>query len=271
MLSSQCEMPEFDLPPVIETALGVEFKPLQAWDMPHFGLFWDRIREDFPQYAVQPPMASQIEAFGPTAPQPRLDIQLMSRPEVRCWFFHSDADRLIQVQRDRFIHNWRKAGDQKYPRYSEIKPKFQDGWARFRDFLAGEALGTPEVVQCEVTYINHIDIERGWRSMADLADIVSPWSGQSTDGFLPIPEGVQVVSTYLIPDNKGRLHVTLQPAIRLSDLRQVLQLTLTARGAPRESDTAAILEWLDLGHEWVVRGFADFTSERMHALWKRRR
>jgi uncharacterized protein (TIGR04255 family) len=263
--------PEFEQPPVIETALGVEFKPIERWDIPHFGLFWERIRGDFPQYGVQPPLGSQIEMFDKPPVLPRIDFQLLERPEVRCWFFHSDADRLIQVQRDRFLHNWRKAGDSEYSRYGKIKPKFQSAWESFCDFLASESLGAPDVVQCEVTYINHIEIGQGWNSMVDLPQVVSAWSGETSDGFLPIPEGVQVVATYLIQDNKGRLHVTLQPAIRIADQRQVLQLSLTARGAPAGSGTAAILEWLDLGHEWVVRGFADFTSEKMHKLWGRRR
>jgi hypothetical protein len=47
-------------------------------------------------------------------------------------------------------------------------------------------------------------------------------------------------------------------------------MTLTARGVPHSSDQEELLRCLDVGREWVVRGFADFTTDEMHNLWKRR-
>jgi uncharacterized protein (TIGR04255 family) len=201
----------------------------------------------------------------------RPSVELADQPEVRCWFFHSDTERLIQVQRDRFIHNWRKIGNASYPSYDKIKPRFETNWKTFCGFLVEEEIEVPSVLQCEVTYINHFEIGREWNSMADLIDVLPAWSGRLSDGFLPIPEIVQVGANFVIPGNQGRLRVNLQPAVRLADRKQILQLTLTARGAPNGTDTSAILEWFDLGHEWVVRGFADFTSHKMHQIWRRRR
>jgi hypothetical protein len=48
-------------------------------------------------------------------------------------------------------------------------------------------------------------------------------------------------------------------------------LTLTARGAPIGAGVAGALEFLDLGRRWIVRGFADLTTERMHIAWRRTR
>ncbi len=263
--------PKFDSPPVIETVLGVEFRPLNKWSIQHFGLFWNRIREEFPKCEIQPPLMSQIEIFGQPQPQQKIGIQLMTVPEVRCWFSHSDQARLIQIQNDRFVHNWRKIENHTYPSYNTIKPKFKSHWETFCNFLNEENLGEPEAIQCEVTYINHIEIGEEWKSLADISEIVPAWSGQLSGSFLPLPETVQIKTAFVIPDDRGRLHINLQPAIRRVDLKQILQLTLTARGAPKSAETSAILEWFDLGHDWVVRGFADFTSEKMHQLWKRRR
>jgi hypothetical protein len=61
----------------------------------------------------------------------------------------------------------------------------------------------------------------------------------------------------------------LKPAIRNEDGVEILQLTLTARGKPDGSDLESVLNWLDVGRQWVVRGFTDFTSEQMHTLWER--
>ena len=50
---------------------------------------------------------------------------------------------------------------------------------------------------------------------------------------------------------------------------EVLQLDVSATGRPTSSKTPDILEWLDLGREWVVKGFADFTTPEMHMKWRR--
>jgi hypothetical protein len=65
------------------------------------------------------------------------------------------------------------------------------------------------------------------------------------------------------------LRITVQPALRHADQKEVLQVTLSVRGQPKTSCLEDILEWFDFGREWVVRGFADFTSEAMHQRWKR--
>lgn len=262
--------PKFDSPPVIETALSVEFKPLEKWGIPHFGLFWQRIRQSFPEFSVKAPLASEIETFD----KPKLvtaQIEFMSEPEVRCWFFDSKADQLIQVQHDRFVHNWRRTGDRPYPSYDAVRPSFESNWDVFSAFLREEDLGRPQVVQCEMTYVNHFESGREWTAMNDLPRVLMPWSGKLSEGFLPSPEQIQMAMSFLMPDNRGRLRIGLQPVIRTADRKVTLQLTLIARGAPASSEKESILEWFDLGHEWIVRGFADLTSPEMHRLWKRRR
>jgi hypothetical protein len=68
---------------------------------------------------------------------------------------------------------------------------------------------------------------------------------------------------YPMPEG-GRLRVMMQPAIRRQDAKEVLQLTLRARGRPRRPELGASLEWFDLGHEWIVRGFTGLTTAAMH-------
>jgi uncharacterized protein (TIGR04255 family) len=153
-----------------------------------------------------------------------------------------------------------------YPSYDALRPRFVRDWTRLLDFLEREKLGAPQVNQCEVTYINHlaVDVEQ-MGSAHRFARGMSPLSGE----FLPEPETTQLQARYLMGDKKGRLHVTVQPAIRLDDRRPVLQLGLTARGSPASSRLEDILAWFDVGHEWVVRGFTDFTRSEMHATWER--
>ena len=266
-------LPDFDEPPVIETLLGVEFAPLDRWEIVHYGLFWRRIQAGYPRFEINPPLRSEIE--GPRLefkqPQPP-KFEVVSKPQVRCWFLNDSNTELIQIQYDRFVHNWRKVvGSEVYPHYEEnVRPAFERDWQNFCEFLASERIGVPEVRQCEVTYVNHIDRGKGWDAIADLPHLFPSWAGASSGNFLPSPESVLFNVSYLMPDDAGRLRIALVHAFRSSDAKETLQLTLTARGKPRSSETSDIVRWLDLGREWVVRGFTDFTSERMHQIWRRK-
>src|ERR1017187_6649118 len=103
-MMSERTLPDYDDPPVVETVLGVQFAPLQGWGVPHFGLFWNEIKNEYPNFNVQPPLpgdvgiGSRLDGGSPTGPQ----IQFTAGTPVRCWFFDPSRPRLIQLQNDRF-------------------------------------------------------------------------------------------------------------------------------------------------------------------------
>lgn len=270
MSASEQSFPDYDSPPVVETYLGVQFTTPKEISIVHYGLFWAQIRDEYPDFQVQPPLGAAIEQFGKLVPA-KPGVELISQPEVRCWFIDKSGAMLTQVQKDRFIHNWRKrrSGDE-YIHYRNIRPRFEEEWKRFSRFLEQVGLGKPEVNQCEMAYVNHIEQGIGWQSFGELSNVIAPWSGGYSNNFLPLPESVNLGARYLFPDQKGRLYIEMQPAIRQNDGKEILQVNMTARGKPESSELAHILAWLDLGHEWIVRGFTDFTTSHMHKVWRRK-
>lgn len=265
-------LPEYEDPPVIETVLGVEFSPLEKWSVPHFGLMWATMKADFPRFEVKPPLDSSLERFLPAREVAEPRIEFLPQMPIRCWFLDEQERTLVQVQKNRFTYNWRKSqGFDPYPRYEQnIRPAFETAWRRFADFVKDQEIGPLEVLQTEVTYVNHLEIDREWRTLADLARVFPCWSGSCSGDFLPVPESVNIHVNYLIPEQRGRLRISVQPAIRNSDGMEILQLTLTARVKPELGTGTEFLDSLDVAREWVVRGFTDFTSREMHNFWKRR-
>lgn len=256
--------------PVIETVLSIQFAPIPNFSLPHFGLYWKEIRNEFRDCQVKPPILHLVEEFGPGPVQrpPSFNLELSSERAIRYWFIEEKGNSFLQLQQDRLLYNWQKVNpDDKYPRYQEIRSKFFEEWRRFCAFLENEKLSQPEVDQCEVTYVNHIEYTAGTESCGELNKVVAYWSGRSSGSFLPEPEKVNINVRYLMPENRGRLYISLQPVIRTRDAMEVLQLNLTSRGAPASSKTEEIFDWLDLGREWIVQGFTDFTTETMHDLW----
>lgn len=268
-------LPEFDKPPVSEVSVGIQFEPPVGWSLPQFGLYWATIREEYPVAQVQPPIIPQVEAFGEARwnSLDQVQLRLCDTPEIRCWFLNADETRLVQVQRDRFVLNWRKVeGSEVYPRYEQdIRPSFVHEYERFVAHLRKAGISPLSVVQCEITYVN--EIERGllWDNFGDVREILRPWSGEMTDRFLPSPETMQIQVAYPMPHEFGRLHVAAQHAFRRRDGKEIMQLRLTARGKPGGGEIDQILRWLDMGREWVVRGFADITAPRAQLAWERKR
>ncbi len=264
-------LPSFRDPPVNETALSIQFAPIPNFGIPHYGLYWARIRDNFPRFEVQPPLDAVTEPLdGSLRVQPRFGLQFLALPDVRVWFVDRGGSRLIQLQRDRFIHNWRQfTPSEKYPRYESVRATLQTEWEGFCAFLESEKLGAPQVNQCEVTYVNHIEYGKGWNRYGELNRVVAPWSGVGSGKFLPSPESVNMEVHYLLPNNLGRLHVSVAPVVRGRDSQEILQVMLVARGAPKTSSFDDVFAWLDIGREWVVKGFTDFTTDSMHKHWGR--
>lgn len=267
---SDSGLPDFQQPPVDEVALSLQYSPVPGFSVPHFGLYWGKVRRDFPRFEVQPPIANLTEQFGPSANVGRqIGLSFGTAPDFRCWYLEQSGNRLIQVQRDRFVHNWRKiTGNETYPRYPSLRQYLEKEWERFCDFLNDEKLERPKINQCEVLYVNHIEYEKGWNGYGELDRVIASLATpKPKNKFLPPPERVGMQVTYRLEDGAGRLHVSFAPVIRTRDGKEVLQMTLTARGAPKSTDDESIFAWLDLGRKWVVRGFADFTTEKMHEIW----
>lgn len=260
----------FKNPPVTETILDVQFAPLRELTLPRLGIYWSRIREQYPTEEVKPPLPATIEDFSGLVVLKNPEIEILPEPDARFWFTDPTSTQLIQIQRGRFIRNWRKgpAPHDIYPRYDQLRAYFERDWSTFVAFLEDEHLGIPEVIQTEVSYVNQIELGVGWESLGDVGKVLTLLRPYEPRVFLSDPPELTVLSAaYVLPERQGRLHVAAQPAIRRSDGRQILQLTLTARGKPRSSKPEDIVACFDLGHDWIVNGFVDLTTPTMHEIW----
>ncbi len=94
--TTQAPFPDFAAPPVVETVFGVEFAALEKWQIPHFGLFWQNIRHEYPGIEIQPPLVSEPER--PSTEDRILRavmVELLKQPPVRCWYIGDPPTRNI--------------------------------------------------------------------------------------------------------------------------------------------------------------------------------
>ena len=260
--SSAATLPSYRKPPVIEVVCGLRFEPLQKLKIPHIGQFWEKVRKNFPNCEHAPPLG-----LGPESIDPAVGF-----PVPRVWLINKADDRLIQVQRDAFIYNWRKRKSRtRYPRYRNIMREFKRTIGVFERYLEESEIGEVRPTECELTYVNHITREHGWQSVSNLGKFVPDLEWRSSsDRFLPDPTRVTWQTTYALPDSKGRLNITLEEAVRKTDDMPMLVLQLSARGKGAEKSPNTLWNWFSVAHEWIVCGFADITSlEVQNEVWER--
>ena len=274
------DLPEFDNPPVAEVVLSVQFSELRGYRTVHAGLLWEQcFRESYPTFSEHRPLDSVFETFGPRdvgRPSVQL-LQVPGPPLPRLWFLNSDGSELVQVQSDRFIHNWRKSGQgAQYPRYEAISVKFFDELQRVEEFFDQQKVGKIEPNQCEVTYVNYITVDDGdIRKMPERAlRIFSAVPSNASDPGVLTPsfEDARIFARYVMDGEDGspigRLTVTAQPALFENEI-PILRLDLTARGAPSAPTPDAVSDFFDAGRLAIVRAFTALTTAEMHTLWKR--
>jgi len=259
-------------PPVCEVVLSIQYERITKLRTPHLGFLWGKYKETRGLVKVQEhhPLPQAYELFGLERPAPR--IRLSTIPEVpRCWFLSEDETELVQVQQDRFAHNWRrKQLGTRYPKYRTIRKAFLEDLDIFEAFLRENSLGELTPNLCEITYVNPIPLEAKWNSFGKLHEVLTVVSPKFSDSFLPEPETVNIELSFVIPDVDGspigRLHVLAQPVP--GDINNdAFHLRLTVQGIPAQHDREEIMRILDLGHEWIVKGFGSITTKSMHKLW----
>lgn len=280
MAKSQLPLPDFGRPPVNEVVLSVQFEPLGPLLSYHLGEFWQSIRSKYPKAEVHPPIDSTFERLGPPIFRPPgVQIEFAQAPLAsRLWLLNEGGTELMQIQQDRFVHNWRKVlGDEAYPRYEHVRDGFRDELVAFAHFATSHNFGEIRPNQCEVTYINHIDCAAEARAHGDPAEVLRVLSRDQTYGALPRPESSQFAAKYLIETDDdagrktvGRLHVDFVPVYTVKDNRPIFVLNLMARGVPLGEGIEGAMRFLDLGRETIVRGFADITTSTMHRVWERK-
>jgi uncharacterized protein (TIGR04255 family) len=267
-------LPDFEHPPVVEVALSVQFEPLLL-ETRHVAGLWEKCRSEFPEWQDQAPIAPAFELFGQGAINMRaMRIDLANMPLRRAIFRNAAGTELKQYQADRFVRNWTKAPSApSYPRYESVRESFADDLRLLMTFVAEQSVGSFVANQCEVTYVNLISLTGA--SPRTIADVVSPWTGAYSDGFLQDGDSAEMAAHFVVTDPSsadpvGRLHIAGVPVTEHESGGKALQLTLTARGQPLGSGVDGVLAFLDLGRKYIVKGFTSFTTPTMHKTWGRR-
>jgi uncharacterized protein (TIGR04255 family) len=271
--STNSPLPEYANPPLVETVLGVQFERLPDFTNGHLGAFWKTLDPaEWPRVSDAPPLQPQFEQFAEAAKWARrLQFQVSPIPTGRLQIENQSKDRMIQLQNGRLHFNWLGIVGGTYPRYESVRTEFVNALERFKRFVVQSQVGSFLPNQWEATYINQVPRGTLWNSPADWT-FFRPLCGVPTIENVVLGEDVTGEWHFIIPEQRGRLHIEWRHALRAvegEEEREVIQLTFTARGpvAANGEDKDSILAGLDLGRETIVRTFAALASENANRFW----
>lgn len=262
-------LPDFKSPPLNEVVLGLQFSIPHGYQQIRAGEVWGLFKQEYPHVQEQPALEPSFETFGgPFQHSPRPNFSLVTGcTHDRFWFLSQDGAELVQFQQDRLLHNWRRVGDKKndYPRFEAMLGKFASELNRFEKFVSSIEPQRLTINQCEISYINHISLNR------DRGELVSDWL-RFVDFGQQDPDDFSVVFRSVIRDASGKPlgRLTAESAIGfLPDGQQIIALTLTVKGAPLGTDIDSGLRFLELGREEIVHRFSSLTTDQAHKKWER--
>jgi uncharacterized protein (TIGR04255 family) len=265
------ELPEYYNPPVNEVVCGILYDRIDKLLNPYLGILWEKFKPEYSECREVAPLVPVIENFGRSSQQ---NPQYADFPPLpRTWFVHSSGNGIIQIQRDRFLHNWRKIRpEDEYPRYRRVIDTFQTLLSRYTEFLDENSLGVITPLQYELTYINHIMKGEGWETNSDIGKIFPNFAWHTAETkFLPDPDSINWHTSFPLPNRSGRLHTRIQTAIRRDDELPLLRFELTARGIGEYKALNTMWSWFELAHEGVVRGFAGLTDPQVQRnIWRQK-
>lgn len=152
-------------------------------------------------------------------------------------------------------------------------PEFEGALRNFAGFIQEYDLGFVEPNQCEIGYINQIPVDSDqspYRAMSELFGSLLPYPDVEELGQ---PDDSNLLIRYIIKDDDGRpigrLIVSAEPA-RLLTGQMIIQLSLTARGAPDPADISGAVAFLHAGRRHIVRTFTAVTSPLLQTSWGRK-
>lgn len=254
-------LPSYLHPPVNEVVCGIKFQSSPNFTLPYIGLLWNKFREKYPRVQHAAPLAE--------GPDQILVDTFTGIPLPRVWFINQNENQLVQFQPDRIYFNWRHRQDV-YPRYENVIRNFEEVLDTLEAFFKESGFGNFTPVECELTYLNHINKIPDMEMADELQRVFRDFSWHKSPRFLPTPSNVSWNVRFALPEKKGYLTVSLKEGTLKEGNVPLLVFNLTAKGIGQSKDRSGIREWFDMAHVWIVRGFADLTTETIQTeIWER--
>lgn len=241
---------DFEKPPINEVSIGMQFAPLPNLRSEHIGLFWNRVREAFPN-------SQQNLPLGPLA-----QVPLEIFPMPRFWFIAKDDATLIQVHRNAFLFNWRLRAEE-YPRFESVFEAFQKHRSTFIQFLK-EDLNTAKIEQpkYQLNYVNVFEEVPYWSGPEDTPKIVPSFAFVNPGLKSAKPKDFNSATIFQVEDDL-LLSVAARNGLNNTTGKMALVLELEASGIHPRFEAEKANAWYQRAHAAISETFVALTDRQI--------
>jgi len=237
--------------PLNEVIFGIQFKePILSVN--NIYELISLLKDEYTQISEHSPLPSIIESPNKAKTQMFLK-DFVSRKHI----VHKEKHKLIQIQPDRLLFNWRKESEKAvYPKYDKMYREFK----HVLNIISGKIREdvTSHVNQYEFTYIDHVYLESFGIDEYEIDRILNIFSCGKTVKDLNIE--------YSLPKEElgGVLNVLVRTAKNKKDNRKLFVIENTCRGF---SGHGSMDNWFDSAHEALLDNFLEMTSDQAKKVW----
>jgi len=239
----------FENAPVIEVVIGVQFGGA-AISIQSIFEFYQKFKDEFAKIQVKEPLLSIIENMEGSN-----QVGLLPGHHSRFFFINETENKLIQLQPDRLLFNWRKSSSkEEYPHFKNVYEEFK----RIFDYLDNRCEFKHMINQLEVTYLDHIIMDDFKRNDFNLNNIVNNF-----DFDLPVKSINNNVS-FPVESLSGNLNLGLKSAIRNADQKKIVIMETTCRGS---LNNYPFEKWFETAHKELLNFFIQNTTDEAKNKW----
>lgn len=236
-------------PPVNEVVIGVQLNA-SLIQSNHIHEYFQLIKNEYPKIEDHSPLPNVIEHN--TGNQ---DIHVHSSVVSRRFFVNESEDKLLQLQADRIIYNWKKSDSgSEYPHFNAVFRDFQ----RHYEELDRRHVIHDSINQREVTYVDVIDL---------LSFEVDGFNPSNVFKYLKIDQalnGLNFAKSHFLPELGANLIVVITSGIR-PNKSKILRVETTCRGFNKDIGN---VEWFSEAHKAISREFELSLTDKAIELWK---
>lgn len=242
--------------------MGVQLSSPPNLSSVHSKDIWDLFKDEFPYPEDQMPMEPSFETFGGMPAQQTFEF---GPPPVhrRLWLVSEDQNHLLQVQRDRFILNWRKRPNgSEYPRFEKIISVFEKRLSQFETYYKEGFQNPFSINQAEISYHNLIHVDE----FKDVPQWLSFFDDRGRD-----VESFNSSFSTAIKDEAGRGFARLVCQVGTVFIppknEKAVKLILTFRGSPSGDSCEDALSFIKDGREMIMNRFVQLTTDEAKEKW----
>jgi len=240
---------KYKKPPIIEALCEFRFVPGEEWDITFPGLFYEKVRDDFPKKRTSRRM--QFRAIS-EAEDPHIQQEITEFIQ----FLQEDEKVLVQVAPNLLSVNHLKP----YPTWNEFRPMILDNLCKYR-----EVANPKGITRIGLRYINRIELPGEDIELEEYFDFY-PHLGNK----LPQEHGSFIVGVQLMFEG-GRDILKLELASEKYERPRAFTMLFDLDYFLNKPDGVSmdkIEEWIEIAHTRVEETFEACITEKLRRLFE---